>query len=116
MGGFQNTGKVQLLSISLKKGGKEDRFVSLTSIPRKILEQITKQTICKPLEDNKKMSDSQHGFVRNKSCQTNFISSCDRVTGFVDRAEAVDAMCLDFSEVSDNVSPDTVVVRKGNIG
>lgn len=62
------------------------------------------------------MSDSQHGFVRNKSCQTNFISSYDRVTGFVDRAEAVDAVCLDFSEVSDKVSPDNVVVRKGNIG
>lgn len=53
--------KVQLLCLSsLKnKGGgggrwKKDRFVSFTSIPRKILEQITKQTICKPLEDSKK--------------------------------------------------------------
>lgn len=47
----------------LWKGGKEGGFVSLTSIPRKIQEQIIKQTICKPLGDNKKMSDSQHGFV-----------------------------------------------------
>lgn len=107
---------MQLLCLSFKKGKKEDRFVSLASIPRKILEQITKQTICKPLEDNKKMSDSQHGFVRNKSCQTNFIFSYDRVTGFVDRAKAVDAICLDFGEVFDNVSPDTVIVRKGNTG
>lgn len=62
------------------------------------------------------MSDSQHGFVRNKSCQTKFISSSDRVTGFVDRVEVVDAICLHFSEISDNVAPDTVIVRKGNIG
>lgn len=50
-GGVQNTGKVQLLRLSYKRG-KEGGFVSLTSIPRKILEQITKQTICKPLGDN----------------------------------------------------------------
>lgn len=49
--GVQNTGKVKLLRLSYKRG-KEDGFVSLTSIPRKMLEQITKQTICKPLEDN----------------------------------------------------------------
>lgn len=62
------------------------------------------------------MSDSQYGFVRNKSCQNNFISSFDRATGLVDRAEAVDTICLSFSEVSDTFSPDSVVVRKGNIG
>lgn len=61
-GGVQNTGRVQLLRLSYKRG-EEDGFVSLTSIPRKIQEQIIKQTICKPLGDNKKMSDSQHGFV-----------------------------------------------------
>lgn len=61
-GGVQNAGKVQLLRLSLKRG-KGSGFVSLTSIPRKIQEQIIKQTIRKPLGDNKKMSDSQHGFV-----------------------------------------------------
>lgn len=62
-GGGPEYWKSAIIEPIFKKGGKEDRFVSLTSIPRKILEQITKQTICKPLEDNKKMSDSQHGFV-----------------------------------------------------
>lgn len=62
------------------------------------------------------MSDSQHGFVRNKSCQNNFISSYNRATDLVDRAEAVDAICLNFSGVSDTFSSDSVIVRKRNIG
>jgi len=61
------------------------------------------------------MSDSQHGFFRNKSCQNNLISSYNRATGLVDRTEAVDAICPNFGEVSDSVSPDSVIVRKGNI-
>lgn len=48
--------------------------------------------------------------VRNKSCQTNFLLWEDK--RFVDRAEAVDAVCLHFSDVSDNVSPDTIIIRK----
>lgn len=39
------------------------------------------QTICKHLRENKEISDSQYGFVQNKSCQTNLISLHDRVTG-----------------------------------
>lgn len=31
---------------------------------------------------------------------------------FVDRAEAVDAVCLHFSEMSVNVSPDAIIIRK----
>lgn len=38
------------------------------------------------------------------------------VTDILDRAEAVDALCLKFSEVSDNDSPDTTIVRKGKFG
>lgn len=56
--------------------------------------------------------------VRKKSHQTNlfFFFSFDMVTDILDRAEAVDALCLKFSEVSDNDSPDTTIVRKGKFG
>ena len=61
-----------------KKGGKEvpNNYhpVSLTSVPGKIMEQFIKQAVCKHLKDNAVLNKSQHGFHRNKSCQTNLIS------------------------------------------
>ena len=61
-----------------KKGEKEVpnnyRPVSLTAVPGKIMEQIIKQAVCKHLMDHAMLNKSQHGFLRNKSCQTNLIS------------------------------------------
>lgn len=60
-------------------------------VPGKILEQMIKQTIYKHQEDNR-VSSSQHGFVKNKSWQTDLIFICDRVIGLLDRKEAVNVI------------------------
>ncbi|CAM4630454.1 unnamed protein product [Lepidochelys kempii] len=100
-----------------KKGNKGNpgnyRPVSLTSVPGKIMEQIIKESICKHLEDNKVISNSQHGFVRNKSCQTNLIAFFGRVTSLVDRGEVVDVVYLDFSKAFDTVSNDLLINKFG---
>uniref|UniRef100_A0A803TM50 Reverse transcriptase domain-containing protein n=1 Tax=Anolis carolinensis TaxID=28377 RepID=A0A803TM50_ANOCA len=93
-----------------KKGKKNDpnnyRPVSLTSIPGKILEKIIKEVVCKHLETNAVIANSQHGFTKNKSCQTNLISFFDRVTSWVDTGNAVDVAYLDFSKAFDKVPHD----------
>uniref|UniRef100_A0A670JXF3 Reverse transcriptase domain-containing protein n=1 Tax=Podarcis muralis TaxID=64176 RepID=A0A670JXF3_PODMU len=98
-----------------KKGEREDpnnyRPVSLTSIPGKILEQIIKQTVCEHLERNAVITNSQHGFLKNKSCQTNLISFFDRITSLVDEGNAVDVAYLDFSKAFDKV-PHDILVKK----
>uniref|UniRef100_A0A670HPH4 Gypsy retrotransposon integrase-like protein 1 n=1 Tax=Podarcis muralis TaxID=64176 RepID=A0A670HPH4_PODMU len=98
-----------------KKGKREDpnnyRPVSLTSIPGKILEQIIKQTVCEHLERNVVITNSQHGFLKNKSCQTNLISFFDRITTLVDEGNAVDVAYLDFSKAFDKV-PHDILVKK----
>ena len=75
-----------------KKGKKEEpgnyRPDSLISIPGKILEHIIKWTLCKHLENNAVITRSQHGFVKNKSCQTNLISFFDQVTSLIDKGNA----------------------------
>uniref|UniRef100_A0A670K9H8 Reverse transcriptase domain-containing protein n=1 Tax=Podarcis muralis TaxID=64176 RepID=A0A670K9H8_PODMU len=98
-----------------KKGKREDpnnyRPVSLTSIPGKILEQIIKQTVCEHLERNAVITNSQHGFLKNKSCQTNLLSFFDRITTLVDEGNAVDVAYLDFSKAFDKV-PHDILVKK----
>ena len=57
------------------------------------------------------LNKSQHGFHRDKSCQTNLISFFDRVTSLVDPGNVVDIVYLDFSEAFHKV-PHDILVRK----
>uniref|UniRef100_K7F1H0 Reverse transcriptase domain-containing protein n=1 Tax=Pelodiscus sinensis TaxID=13735 RepID=K7F1H0_PELSI len=77
------------------------------------MEQGTKEIICKHLEGGKVIGNSQHGFVKNKSCQTNLIAFFDRITSFVDKEEAVDVVYLDFSKVFDTVLHDILINKLG---
>ncbi|CAM4580634.1 unnamed protein product [Caretta caretta] len=91
-----------------KKGKMEDpgnyRPVSLTSVPGKIMEQVLKKSILKHLEERKVIRNSQHGFIKGKSCLTNLIVFYDEITGSVDEGKAVEVLFLDFSKAFDTVS------------
>ncbi|KAJ7405463.1 hypothetical protein BTVI_69085 [Pitangus sulphuratus] len=67
-----------------KKGQKEDpgnyRPVSLTSVPGKVMEQITLSAITQHLQDGQGIRPSQLRFRRARSCLTNLISFYDKVT------------------------------------
>eukprot|EP00061_Rhincodon_typus_P015679 g43486.t1 len=60
-----------------KKGGRQKtgnyRPVSLTSVLRKILESIIKDEIAEYLKMHGKIGQSQHGFVKGRSCLTNLL-------------------------------------------
>ena len=68
-----------------KKGKKEDpgnnRPVSLTSIPGRLMEQLILDVIIKQVEEKKVIRSSQHGFTKRKSCLTNLITFCNGMTG-----------------------------------
>ena len=47
--------------------------------------------------------DSQHSFVRGRSCLTNLIEFFEHVTKCVDEGSEVDVVYMDFSKAFDKV-------------
>ncbi|KAK4822322.1 hypothetical protein QYF61_013021 [Mycteria americana] len=91
-----------------KKGQKDDpgnyRPVSPTSVPGKVVEQITLSAIRWHVQDNQVIRPHQHGFMKGRSCLTNLISFYDKVTCLADEGKAVDVVYPDFSKAFDMVS------------
>ena len=98
-----------------QKGQKDDpgiyRPISLTTMPRRVMERIISGAIMDQLKVNQGIRPSQHGFTNDRSCLTNLISFYDKVTHLVDEGKAVDVVYLDFSKAFDTV-PHNILMEK----
>ena len=90
-----------------KKGKRSDpanyRPVSLTSVVCKTMEKIVRKHIIHHLEQNKVMSEEQHGFRAGRSCTTQLLEVCEEWTDVIDVGHNVDCIYLDYRKAFDSV-------------
>lgn len=101
------------------KGSKSQpgnyRPISLTSNVCKLMEKVVNRELSRHLE-NGVLSNSQHGFRRGRSCQTNLIEFFDKMTQWVDEGDCVDVLYLDFQKAFDKVDHGRLLVKLAAAG
>ena len=79
------------------------RPVSLTSITCKILEHVVHSSIMRHFDRHNILNDSQHGFRKNRSCETQLITTVHQIAHQLSQGSQVDVILLDFSKAFDKV-------------
>ena len=79
--------KKALITPVFKNASRNDpakyRPVSLTCICCKLLEHIVNRHILNHLDEHKILADSQHGFRKKRSCDTQFLLTCHDLSSVV---------------------------------
>lgn len=99
--------KAQIVPL-FKKGSRSDaanyRPISLTSVLCKLCEHIIHCAVIQHLTDSNILSDAQHGFRKQRSCDTQLINMLDDLAKGLDSKSQIDVVLLDFEKAFDKVS------------
>ena len=83
------------------------RPISLISLVMKVFERLLYEELLKRTEA--KIDPRQHGFLKNKSCNTNLLLFTDSIASSLHNKTAVDAVYFDFAKAFDTVSHDLIL-------
>jgi len=99
--------KLANVTAVFKKGKKcspsNYRPINLTVHICKVFGSIVRDQMIEHLEKYALIKESQHGFVKDKSCLTNLLIFMEKVTSYTDSGIPVDVIYLDFQKAFDKV-------------
>ena len=105
-----------------KKGPKilpeNHRPIAITPNPIKIFERVLRKKLSNYLEINNFLSDSQHGFRKNRSTSTQLLSHTCNIYNNLINGNEVDCIYLDYSKAFDRVDHNIILqkLQKFSIG
>jgi hypothetical protein len=103
-----------------KKGDKASpcnyRPVSLTSQVCKVLESLIRDSILDHVREYNLIRETQHGFLRKRSCLTNLLEFLETVSNYVDQGYPIDVIYLDFQKAFDKVPHKRLMLKIEALG
>ena len=108
--------KLALVVPVFKKGDKKSvenyRPISLTSLVMKVFERCIKKVLLESCHDM--LDTRQHGFLNDRSCETQMIPFIQDLTLFLNDKCRTDIIYFDFAKAFDSVSHDLILEKLKN--
>ena len=112
--------KMQYVNPIYKNGDKVNplnyRPISLTSHIVKTFERVIRKRLVDYLEDNRIISQSQHGFRRGRSCLSQLLKHYDNILHHNLNSSETDIIYLDFSKAFDKVDHEVLLKKISLLG
>jgi len=92
------------------------RPISLTSVCCKTMEKLVRDSLLHHMINNEFLSDTQHGFVKGRSCTTQLLKIVDKISELLDEGFDSNIIFLDFSKAFDSVPHQRLLLKLQSYG